>query len=1161
VGRADAERRRKQEDGGVKCSSCGRENREGAVFCDGCGTSLAPDCAKCGAQLRVDARFCDSCGAPVQAGTPDTDVRSVTPDHLVEKILEERSRIEGERRTVTVLFADAKGFTSFSEQLDAEKVYEITQSCVERMVQAVHRHEGTVNQFRGDGIMAIFGAPIAHEDSARRAVAAALDMQQALARHIADAGVDIAFRVGLNTGPVVVGRINDDLQMDYTAIGDTVNLASRMEQMAEPGAVYVTEDTQRQVADYFDFEDIGPLDVKGKATPVHAYKVLSARGIRTRLDAAVARGLSPFVGRERDIEVLKGLWHDALAGRGQIVMISGEPGIGKSRLLLEFRRALGDDVIWREAHCVSNGQNTPYLPVIELVKNGFGINETDDEGTIIEKIDADTAMWSTEAQKMAPYLKFLLQVDPGDAAIEYMNPAERRAGILDALRALILERSRVAPRVVVVEDLHWADDQSEEVFRVCADAVAASKVLMILTFRPGYIHPSSDLPNAHRIALGNLDERAQEELATATLEAAALPTDLADAVAGKAEGNPLFIEEVTRALAAGIADPKSVPNSLQDVILARVDRLDRQARESLQLASVIGREFSLRLLDRISDLQSKLNDVLAELKMLELIYEKSFFPELAYMFKHALTHDVAYSTLLHERRRTLHRLVATAIEELYEDRIQEHYEVLAHHYVQAEDWDKALQYLDTAAEKATDSFANSEASGFLTQAIEICERLGTDDARRRLVGFAERQGAVAFALGDLDGAAAAFVKLADNAQQLGDTSGHARGLAKTSMVELYMHDLDRAEQTALRALEITSDDANARAVAKATVWAVTLFTERYEESEALRHEVKQLAADVTDDWTLVTVSATMAPLRDEWSGRHPESLAVIEDALAKFGPKTDLMGYLFGRWAECLNRMSIGEHQRALDQLLEDIPFAERTGVILMYLRALNTVGFIYGDLHDYENAMTWNRRGLREALDAGLPDPEIECNAALNLADNLMALGRLDEAEEHYRWVEGIYRNPTPEQRFMLWRYAQHMLHSYGELWLLRGDAERALAYANECLELAHRSDSPKNELKAYRLRGQVFAARGRLDDARAEFERAISVGRDIGNAGQLWRSYAAYGDALHDAGQPDDARAAYAGALQVIDHIADGLTDDLLRETFLGSERIRTIRAGAVD
>ena len=301
-----------------------------------------------------------------------------TPAHLARKILEERGRIEGERRTVTVLFADAKGFTPLSERLGEEKMYEFVQRCVELMVAGVHRHEGTVTQFTGDGIVALFGAPIAHEDSARRAVAAALEIQRSLGDYIDGAQIDTAFRIGLNTGPVVVGRISDDLSMDYTAVGDTVNLAARMEQMCEPGSVFLTENTHRQVVEYFDFEDVGLTDVKGKSAPVHIYKATGERDVRTRLDAAIARGLSPFTGRGRELDMLKNFWNDALSARGQIVLISGEPGIGKSRLLLEFKRSLAADVVWREAQCVPYGEGIPYLPVVDLVRRGFGVTETDD---------------------------------------------------------------------------------------------------------------------------------------------------------------------------------------------------------------------------------------------------------------------------------------------------------------------------------------------------------------------------------------------------------------------------------------------------------------------------------------------------------------------------------------------------------------------------------------------------------------------------------------------------------------------------------------------------------------------------------------------------------------------------------------------------------------
>jgi class 3 adenylate cyclase/tetratricopeptide (TPR) repeat protein len=1135
----------------VTCGACGRENREGAAFCDACGASLAPRCPKCDAQVRADARFCDACGTSL-AAEPQPDLRARTPAHLARKILEERGRIEGERRTVTVLFADAKGFTPMSERMDEEKVYAFVQGCVERMVGSVHRYEGTVTQFTGDGIVALFGAPIAHEDSARRAVAAALDIQHALHDYIQAEDIDTAFRIGLNTGPVVVGRVSDDLTMDYTAIGDTVNLAARMEQMAEPGTVFITQSTYEQVADYIDCGDLGLRDVKGKSEPVHIYEAVRERDVRSRMDASVARGLSPFVGRDRDIDVLKGLWKESLAGRGQIVMISGEPGIGKSRLLLEFHRALDEDVIWREAHCVTYGEEIPYLPVIELVKNGFGITDADDEGTMIGKVDADTAIWSPEAQKTAPYLKFLLQVDPGDAAIEQMDPMERRAGILDALRALILERSRVAPRVVVIEDLHWADDQSEEAFRVCADAVVSSRVLMILTFRPGYMHPSADLPNAHRVVLGNLDADARSELAGATLSASHLPADLIDGVTRKAEGNPLFIEEVTKALASGVADPDAVPNSLQDVILARIDRLEHQAREALQLASVIGREFTLRLLDQISDLKAELQGVLGDLKMLELIYEKTFFPELAYMFKHALTHDVAYSTLLLERRKALHHIVASAIEELYPERLVEHYETLAYHYERAENWPHALEYLTRSAEKAANAYAIKDAIRFYERARTISERLGDHAA---VAMHAYRSGllnisvfAIAEALADLE-------RMLVASRSAEDDHLVSLALAGRSVAEFFAHEFEAGEASGKAALELGSDGFDdTRFIANLSLAGIYIVTGRLDEGFSTYEEGRRFLSDDREP-LLVSLTGEFDVLLRNWKGDYPGAIAMFEHWVARYGGLSTLASVPTA-WAGCVALGGAGDYDRALDVAREAISVSERTQAFPDFrARALNTTGWILGEIEDHEQALEWNTRGWEAALEIGAADPEFENNALLNMGDNLAALGDLDRAEERYRQVERIVQNPAPADRWMMWRYSQHLFHSLGELHLMRGDPVTALAYADRCLEGASETEAVKNVVKAKRLRGQALAALGEVDRAGAELNAALVAARQIGNPPQLWKTLAAIAGLSRTL--KEDPTDAEREAEDVLGRMADRLSDDRARATLLNSERVRAVRS----
>jgi predicted ATPase len=599
------------------------------------------------------------------------------------------------------------------------------------MMDAVHRYEGTITQFRGDGVMALFGAPIAHEDAARRAVAAALEMQESLDEYAAEVkkrhSIECRFRVGLNTGPVVVGKISDDLDMDYTALGDTVNLAARMEELADPGAVYISESTYRAVRDYFECEPLGALTVKGKSEPVVAYRALRETAVRSRFEAAAERGLTPFVGRDQELAVLRGYLEQAKRGQGQVVFVSGEAGIGKSRLLLEFRRSiLEEGVTWLEGHCISYGKNIPYLPVIDILKRGFRVQEGDNDAAIIGKVDAGAAEWEEEARRGVPYLKYLLNVDPGDATVTVMDPLQRRAGIFDGLRAMLVQESRRRPLVVAVEDLHWIDEKSEETLAALVDVIASAPVLFILTYRPGYTHSLGERTYYSRVALGHLAPEESVVMAERVLQTATLPQQLQQLITSKAEGNPFYIEEVTKSLVESGVVRKSngsyslerpveqirIPDTIQEVILSRIDRMETEAKQAIQLASVIGREFTVRLLERISDVEAKLDDLLAELKSLELIYEKAYFPELSYMFKHALTHDVAYSTLLLERRKAL-----------YADRLPEQYETLAHHYYEGQEREKALEYLGKAGKKAAAAYANQDAIGYLNKGLELLKTL------------------------------------------------------------------------------------------------------------------------------------------------------------------------------------------------------------------------------------------------------------------------------------------------------------------------------------------------------------------------------------------------------------------------------------------------------
>jgi class 3 adenylate cyclase/tetratricopeptide (TPR) repeat protein len=811
----------------VQCPQCQHENPPQAKFCLECGTRLALTCAQCGTELPAGAKFCLECGQPVSGQSAGqsrfTSPAAYTPKHLADKILTSRSALEGERKQVTVLFVDVSGFTSLSERLDPEEVHGLMNRAFELMLTEVHRYEGTVNQFLGDGIMALFGAPIAHEDHAQRAVHAALGIRKALEGYQEELrsrrGISFQVRQGLNTGLVVLGSIGNDLRMDYTAVGDTTNVAARLQAAADPGRIVISEATHRLVCGYFYTRSLGELSLKGKAEPVGACEVISAQVARTRLDVEAERGLTPFVGRDRELRLLFECFEQAKAGHGQVVFIAGEPGIGKSRLLLEFRRRLGDEATWLEGRALSFGRAMAFHPLIDLLRRNFRLEEGDPEGTIVTKIERGVLRLGEDLRPTLPYLRYLLSVEPGDAAVLTMDPQQRRGEIFDALRRLTVRAAEVRPQVAVFEDAHWMDQATEEYLLFTADSIPTSRVLRILTYRTGYVQPFGERSYHTRIALNTLSTAHSIEMAQGMLLTERLPEALKALIVRKAEGNPFFVEEVVKSLLevgalrpagegyvlAKRLDEIFVPDTIQDVITARIDRLEEAQKRTLQLASVIGREFTRRLLDRLAEVRARTEEVLRELKAIELIYEKSTFPELAYMFKHALTHEVAYNSLLVRRRKELHRLIGLAIEELYTDRLTEQHEVLAYHFAKGEEWRKALEYLLKAAEKATKAFANREAIALYDQALEVAGQLGAAVDANTLMAIHRAKADLYMVLSEYARARTEGERLLVLARRIGDRQSEAVALAGMGVASAWGHDFTRALTEASKAIAIARE--------------------------------------------------------------------------------------------------------------------------------------------------------------------------------------------------------------------------------------------------------------------------------------------------------------------------------------------------------------------
>ncbi|HEY4575772.1 MAG TPA: adenylate/guanylate cyclase domain-containing protein, partial [Thermoanaerobaculia bacterium] len=543
--------------------------------------------------------------------------QSYTPPHLAAQILQSRSALEGERKQVTVLFCDLVGSTALAERLGPETMHLLLNRFFELALSEVHRYEGTINQFLGDGFMALFGAPIAHEDHARRAALATLGLQKLLGEHRDELGggegLDLKVRMGINTGWVVVGGIGDQLRRDYTAIGDTTNLAARLQQLAEPGAILVSEDTSRFLQGAARLEPLGPLQVKGKEAPVQAFRLLSLGLLQSEQAILGGMARSPFVGRQREMAVLEDLWERAAGGEGQVVGIAAEAGSGKSRLVYELRRRLWDrPVLFLAGRCLSYASGVPYLPILYMLRNEWGIAEADDPATVAAKVSTSLERAGMDQAEALPYLLQLLGIHEGTEKLAELSPQALQARTFRILRQLILGAGRGNVVVLEIEDLHWADKTSEDFLAFLVEGLVAARTLLLMTYRSGYRPPWIEKSYATQIALSRLNEQESQEVVRAVLQRVELPDNLVDAVLSKAEGNPFFLEELARSM---LEHPEvTVPDTIQGVLVARIDRLPEEHKRLLQAASVLGRELSLPLLAKVWGQDDGLTTLLADLK-------------------------------------------------------------------------------------------------------------------------------------------------------------------------------------------------------------------------------------------------------------------------------------------------------------------------------------------------------------------------------------------------------------------------------------------------------------------------------------------------------------------------------------------------------------------
>jgi class 3 adenylate cyclase/tetratricopeptide (TPR) repeat protein len=1165
----------------MKCPKCHTENPDTKKFCRECGARILPLCPDCGAEVSLQDKFCGECGLDLSKSSEASQVdysapQSYTPKFLAEKILTTRSAMAGERKLVTVLFADVANFTSLSEKLDPEEVHRIMDGCFKILMDEIHKSEGTINQFTGDGVMALFGAPVAHEDHAQRACYAALSSQKALEAYEEEVkkefGVEFKMRMGLHSGPVIVGSIGDDLRMDYTAVGDTTNLAARIQQVAKPGQVWVSQETHHAVRNYFHDELVMETALKGKAELQRLYRVVPEQtGVRTRFEAGIARGITGLVGRSSEMEALWGAFKKAKEGKGQVVDVVGEAGIGKSRLVYEFRKGLGDNVEFLSSICIQYGRNINLFSVIDLVKAAFGIEEGLTEEELGNRIEQKA---TPSVLQMIPFYRSLLSLKVEDPIFKALEPEGRKLGTFEAVKNLLVGLSEKRPLVLFIDDAHWIDKMSEELFTYFSRCIVDQAILMLAAYRLEGGPLWTQGAHYQRLGLETLNSSSSVLLVRNVLGGLALEPELEERIVEKTGGNPFFVEEIVRELLdrgdlvkAGdrylckqTIDQCEIPNTIQGVLAARMDRLNEDLKRTVQVASVIGRDFAFRLLKSIMELGDDLRSHLSNLVGLEILYEKALYPEIEYIFKHALTQEVAYESLLKQRRREIHGRIAEAIEELYADRLAEHFELLAHHYERSGHAEKAVHYLILAGEKSNQHGAVQAACEFLDKALEVSERaqvkLKPEEEVR--VHYERAQGHLG--VGAVGVAAESYRKSIELSRRHAMVDFEKESLRYLAFVT-YMwpsgEDAGRIwEEGLARAREIQDKGLESHILAMMSLWDMV-----YE-----RHRGNQTVIDAerialaSGDPRSILGARFVRSIWERHLGRPRKTVEITEGMPELLRSMYNISVLSNVIWVRAVALAEIGHIEDAITILREGIDLCERFGALFRLATLYNCLGYCYGEIHQLEQAWKFNlkseeiARRLMEKHHLGTRQwAHCAGEANASLMENLLDQGNLDAAWDRMKSIEKESKSSDFDMNRYQWESRVNYLAA--QILLHRNDIGQAEDLIQENLKRVRREHMRKREGSFLRLLGEVQMRRNEHENAVTSLNQAISILTEVENPRQLWLAYTSLASVFKQQGRSSEAKDHLGHAAKGILNFANGLADRELRVGFLNAEPVREI------
>jgi class 3 adenylate cyclase/tetratricopeptide (TPR) repeat protein len=1036
----------------------------------------------------------------IPPATRFTSPESYIPKHLAEKILTSKSVLEGERKQVTVLFADLKGSMELLANRDPEEARKLLDPVLERMMEAVHRYEGTVSNVMGDGIMALFGAPLAYEDHAVRACYAALRMQESVKKYAEEVrrshAAVVKIRVGLNSGEVVVGAIGSDLHMDYTAVGQTTHLAARMEQIADPGAIVITPETLALAEGYVEVKSLGPVPVKGLADAVEIYEVTGVGPTRTRLQAAARRGLTRFVGRDAELEQLRRAQQLASTGHGQVAAIVGEAGVGKSRLVFEFthsHRLQGWLVLG--AASVSYGKATSYLPVIDLLKGYFKIQDQDDLRVVQEKVIGKLLTLDEALKPMLPALLALLGVPVDDAAWPTLDPVQRRQRMIDAVKRVWLRESQVQPLLIIFEDLHWIDAETQDVLESLVESLPTARQLLLVNYRPEYQHGWGSKTYYTQLRLDALPQDNAAQLLHALVGDDPALEPLRQLLIARTGGNPFFLEESVRTLletnglvgergAYRLAQPidaVQVPVSVQAVLAARIDRLQPDEKRLLQAAAVVGKDVPFVLLEAIADVHDdSLRSGLALLQAAEFLYETTLFPGLEYTFKHVLTHDVAYSSLLCEQRRALHLRILDALKGL--SRTAEDVERLARHALGGESWHEAATYLRQAGRRAAAQSAYQAAAGWFEEALRALKQL--PESPDVLAETIDAQLDLRIALIPLR-------RYRDALNLMREAEVLATRLGDRARLGWVLADLSA------RLRNVLGEHRQAIEMGRR---ALTIATERGDHALELEatYRIGQAYFAIGDYRQAIDLLS-----------RSKRSASERQDQGPPFR--------LFASWSHAWLAMAfsnLGRFVDAISYATEAVRIAERVDHPFTLAEALTALGGVSLAKGDLDHAIGALERGL--ALSREWKFQPWATISRLGYAYALSA--RLPDAR---RLLEEVARSETTVSSMGVGRSIQ--VAWLGEAYALDQQLDDALERAQEALALAQNHEEHGHEAWAHRLLGQIALRRRDLPDARAaedHFRRALTIATELEMRPLMAHCHLGLGKFYRRTGQCEQAR-----------------------------------------